>query len=230
MKARSKFSNRTIASGLFALGLLIQPLLIRAQWDYGNTSMISDLKARGIGDILTVVIQETKETSKNTQAKSSKSSGIDASIQSLFYPPSATSLLKKKGELPALKLNSSSQFQGGGNISSSERIASRISVRVVDVLPNRHFLVEGTQLTSFGGETQEAILKGASLVNTIGKQDINTTSCHVMISQIIEIKREVSGGPRSCKYDLRRGNQHNVISCHDFTDHGNREGGLRRAS
>jgi flagellar L-ring protein precursor FlgH len=160
MKARSKFSNRTIASGLFALGLLIQPLLIRAQWDYGNTSMISDLKARGIGDILTVVIQETKETSKNTQAKSSKSSGIDASIQSLFYPPSATSLLKKKGELPALKLNSSSQFQGGGNISSSERIASRISVRVVDVLPNRHFLVEGTQLTSFGGETQEAILKG----------------------------------------------------------------------
>lgn len=160
MKVRSKFSNRTIASGLFALGLLIQPLLIRAQWDYGNTSMISDLKARGIGDILTVVIQETKETSKNTQAKSSKSSGIDASIQSLFYPPSATSLLKKKGELPALKLNSSSQFQGGGNISSSERIASRISVRVVDVLPNRHFLVEGTQLTSFGGETQEAILKG----------------------------------------------------------------------
>jgi flagellar L-ring protein FlgH len=138
----------------------MQPLLIRAQWDYGNTSMISDLKARGIGDILTVVIQETKETSKNTQAKSSKSSGIDASIQSLFYPPSATSLLKKKGELPALKLNSSTQFQGGGNISSSERIASRISVRVVDVLPNRHFLVEGTQLTSFGGETQEAILKG----------------------------------------------------------------------
>lgn len=160
MKARSKFSKPSIASGLLLIGVLTQPLLISAQWDYANTSIISDLKARAVGDILTVVIQETKETSKNTQAKSSKSSGIDAGIQSLFYPPSATSLLKKKGELPALKLNSSSQFQGGGNISSSERIASRISVRVVDVLPNRHFLVEGTQLTSFGGETQEAILKG----------------------------------------------------------------------
>ena len=168
MKARSKSSNSILASVLLAFGFLLLPLAAQAQWDYGNVSMISDLKARGVGDILTVVIQETKETSKNTQAKSSKSSGIDASIQSLFYPPSATSLLKKKGELPALKLNSSSQFQGGGNISSSERIASRISVRVVDVLPNRHFLVEGTQLTSFGGETQEAILKGV-----VREQDIS---------------------------------------------------------
>ncbi len=168
MTAQSGFSKSTALATLIILGAINDARSAENEWNYSNTSMISDVRARAVGDILTVVIQETKETSKNTQSKSSKSSGIDAGIQSLFYPPSATSLLQKKGQLPALKLNSSTQFEGGGNISSSERIASRISVRVVDVLPNRHFLVEGTQLTSFGGETQEAILKGV-----VREQDIS---------------------------------------------------------
>ena len=160
MTRQSKFSEPSfrVLGAVTLLALLSTPAM--AQWDYANTSLISDVRARGIGDILTVIIEETKETSKNTQAKSAKKSGIDAGIQSLFYPPSATSLLQKKGQLPALKLNSSSSFEGGGNISSKERMASRISVRVVDILPNRHFLIEGTQMTSFGGETQEALLKG----------------------------------------------------------------------
>ncbi len=167
MTARSKFFNSHCTS--LALGVYLAFALpqLSAQWDYKNMSTISDVRARAVGDILTVIVEETKETSKNTQSKSSRSSGVDAGIQSLFYPPSATSLLQKKGQLPALKLNSSSQFEGGGNITSSERIAYRISVRVVDVLPNRHFLVEGTQVTSFGGETQEAILKGV-----VREQDI----------------------------------------------------------
>lgn len=171
MIARSKYSKRHLTGLVAGIFMTLGLSQLAAQWDYKNMSTISDVRARAVGDILTVIVEETKETSKNTQSKTSKSSGIDAGIQSLFYPPSATSLLQKKGQLPALKLNSSSQFEGGGNITSSERIAYRISVRVVDVLPNRHFLVEGTQLTSFGGESQEAILKGV-----VREQDITPSN------------------------------------------------------
>jgi flagellar L-ring protein FlgH len=33
-------------------------------------------------------------------------------------------------------------------------------VRVIDVLPNRNLVIEGTRETSFGGETQTAVLRG----------------------------------------------------------------------
>lgn len=169
MTAPFKFS-RLAAPLVLALGLAATgQALGQSPWKYTSNSIIADVRARAVGDIITVVIEETKETSKETQSKTSKTSGIDAGIQSLFYPPSATSLLRKKGSLPALKLNSTSQFEGGGNITSSERMASRISVRVIEVLPNRNFVVEGSQLTSFGGETQEAILKGV-----VREQDITT--------------------------------------------------------
>ena len=128
-------SSRVAAPLVLALGLVATgQALGQSPWKYNSNSIIADVRARAVGDIITVVIEETKETSKNTQSKTSKSSGIDAGIQSLFYPPSATSLLQKKGSLPALKLNSTSQFEGGGNITSSERMASRISVRVLSLI------------------------------------------------------------------------------------------------
>ena len=56
--------------------------------------------------------------------------------------------------------SSSTQFEGGGNVSSTEKITTRLSVRILDILPNRQYLVEGAQKTSFGGESQDAVLRG----------------------------------------------------------------------
>jgi flagellar L-ring protein precursor FlgH len=69
-------------------------------------------------------------------------------------------LLTKKGKLPALKLESANEFTGGGSINSSEKIVTRIAVRVVDVLPNRNLVLEGTRQTHFSGETQDVVLRG----------------------------------------------------------------------
>src|SRR5206468_5964419 len=77
-----------------------------------------------------------------------------------FYSPAASGLLSKKGELPALKLKNSQDFDGSGKINNSERIVARVAVRVVDVLPNQNLVVEGKRQTSFSGETQDVILRG----------------------------------------------------------------------
>jgi hypothetical protein len=47
-----------------------------------------------------------------------------------------------------------------GKISNSEKVAARIAVRVVDVLPNRNLVIEGTRNISFSGESQDAVLRG----------------------------------------------------------------------
>jgi flagellar L-ring protein precursor FlgH len=141
-----------LSSGIHALS---QPA-----WNDHAAALVSDVRAHQIGDILTVIIEENKSASKNTSTKSSKTSGVDAGLEAFLFSPAASGLLTKKGELPSMKLNSSSNFEGGGNVTSSEKITTKLSVRIIDVLPNRQFLVEGSQKTAFGGENQDVVLRG----------------------------------------------------------------------
>jgi flagellar L-ring protein FlgH len=137
------------------------PLGAQSLWkESTSTAMTSDKRAHAIGDILTVVVQESNTASKDNTTKTAKSSGVDASISSFFYSPAASGLLTKGGQLPALKMNGKQDFTGGGQISNSEKITHRFAVKVVDVLPNGNLVVEGTRQTKFAGETQDAVLRG----------------------------------------------------------------------
>jgi flagellar L-ring protein precursor FlgH len=59
-----------------------------------------------------------------------------------------------------MQMNSENTFDGGGSINNSERINARIAVRVTEVLPNGHLVLEGRRQTVVAGEQQEAILRG----------------------------------------------------------------------
>ncbi len=123
-------------------------------------SMVSDRRARAVGDLLTIVVQENNTASKDNSTKSSKSSSIDASLDTVLFSPTASGFLTKGGKLPALKTSAAQSFDGGGKIKNEEKITARIAVRVVDVLPNGNLVIEGRRTTSFAGETQEAVLRG----------------------------------------------------------------------
>jgi flagellar L-ring protein FlgH len=125
-----------------------------------SKSMICDKRAHAVGDILTILVQQSNTTTKDNSTSTSKKSAIDSSLSSLFYSPASSGLLTKKGALPSLSLNGSSSFDGSGKISNSEQITDKISVHVIDVLPNGNMVVEGTRHTSFSGESQQAVLHG----------------------------------------------------------------------
>ena len=74
--------------------------MAQTEWNDDAPALISDVRARNVGDVLTIIIQEDKSTSKNTQTKASKASNINAGIESLFFSPTASSLLTKKGQAP----------------------------------------------------------------------------------------------------------------------------------
>ena len=125
-----------------------------------SRSMVADKRATSVGDILTIVVQENNTASKDQNTSTSKSSGIDAAIQSFLYSPDASKLLTHNGKMPAITINASQDFEGGGKISNAERVTARIAVRVIDVLPNENLVVEGTKQIAFSGETQDAVLRG----------------------------------------------------------------------
>jgi flagellar L-ring protein precursor FlgH len=137
----------------------------------GADGMFSDKKARRVGDIITVLIQENNSGSRNNNTATSKQTGVDASITSFLYGPTASGLLTKKGQYPAMNFNSKNTFTGGGQINNSEIITAQAAVRVVDVLPNGNMVVEGRRQTAFAGERQDSVLRG-----TIRFDDISSSN------------------------------------------------------
>lgn len=125
-----------------------------------SRKLAADKRATNVGDIISILVQEANTAQKDNSTKTSKTTGIDAAIQSFLFSPDASGLMTHNGRLPAMKMASSQNFDGGGSINNSERITARIAVRVVDVLPNNNLVIEGTRKTAFSGETQEAILRG----------------------------------------------------------------------
>jgi len=160
MKIRSKFST-SVSLGLGLLACSAPTASADSLWsEDAAISLVADKRARGVGDIITVVVQETNTTKKDTSTKSDKSTELDASVQSFLFSPAASKFMTHKGKLPAMGMTSKNAFEGGGAINNSETITHRFGVTVIDVLPNGNMLVEGLRQTSFSNESQTVILRG----------------------------------------------------------------------
>ena len=122
--------------------------------------LLADNRARNVGDILTIVVEETNESAKQNNTKTAKKTGISASISSFLFGAGQDSFLSRGGKYPSMDMKSDKSFEGGGTINNSERITARIAVRVTEVLPNGHMILEGRRMTLVGGEEQQAVLRG----------------------------------------------------------------------
>ena len=96
-------------------------------------SMFADKRAGRVGDLVTILVQESTTATKDNSTKTSKQSGVDAAIATFLYSPGASGLLTQGGSMPALKFNNKSTFDGGGTINNSQQIIASLAVRVVDV-------------------------------------------------------------------------------------------------
>ncbi|HXG48539.1 MAG TPA: flagellar basal body L-ring protein FlgH [Methylomirabilota bacterium] len=157
-----------LASALLLASVLCAQAGPGSLWrDDTSRALVADKRAQKVGDILTIVVQESSTASKDNSTQTSKKSSVDAAINTFFYSPTASGLLTKGGQLPALQYAGQQGFEGGGKINNSERITARVAVRVIDVLPNGSMLLEGRRETSFSGERQEVILRG-----TVRSEDV----------------------------------------------------------
>ncbi|HVM59901.1 MAG TPA: flagellar basal body L-ring protein FlgH [Verrucomicrobiae bacterium] len=144
-----------------ACALAIAPARADSLWRQATApSMFADHKAFGIGDIVTILVQENSTATKNNETKTSKQSSMKDALSAFLYSPAGSAFLTKNGALPALQYSQAHAFDGSGQINNNETIVDEVPVRVVDVLPNRNLVVEGSRHTSFAGEQQDVVLRG----------------------------------------------------------------------
>ena len=119
-------------------------------------SMFSDLTASGVGDVLTVIIQESTSATNKTATSTSKSNAVGS--ESTI--PGAGNILDFI-PLHALESDTENSYDGSGSTSRSARLNTRLSVNVVGMKSNGYLIVEGVRTMKINGETEAIHLSGS---------------------------------------------------------------------
>lgn len=126
----------------------------------GEPSMVGDRRARQVGDILTVIVQESASVQASRRTSTDKTASIDSAVESFFFNPAASGFGTHNGALPTIAMSGSNEFSGGGEITNRQSITARAAVTVIDLLPNGNLVIEGSRYVAYSGEKQYAILRG----------------------------------------------------------------------
>ncbi|NKB38986.1 MAG: flagellar basal body L-ring protein FlgH [Gammaproteobacteria bacterium] len=111
--------------------------------------LYEDIKARRVGDILTVRVQENTDGSKSTNTTADKSSTTTISNPTIlganpeFNVPGFVPLNNTQNLSLETNLNSSNEFEGSGSSSQKNQLTGDITVSVVELLPNGNLMVRG---------------------------------------------------------------------------------------
>jgi flagellar L-ring protein precursor FlgH len=178
MKAKCRFSSNAL---LGALIIAASPLFAGSLWKEGVTDergMFADKRAKRVGDIVTIVVQETATLSNSLRLKTDKDSktGVGALASDLvnqFLGNLPSKVFGKQIQentpknvnvtiptVPTIPITGSNEYTGGGEIKNSQTIATRCAVQVIDVLPNGNMIIEGIRQISFSKERQFASIRG----------------------------------------------------------------------
>ena len=146
---------------LLILGIVPGVLAAKSLWTDGRSgNLYSDPRAAGVGDIITVLVDESTSLTSSQQSSREKTSSIANEVKQFLFSPVASRFGTKKGELPKTDISTSSASEGGGLVTTRQTLRSRASVIVVDVLPNGNFIVEGVRAVSFSGQRYYGKLRG----------------------------------------------------------------------
>lgn len=145
----------------------------------GYSGLHEGLRARRVGDVLTVILVEDIATSKSNSAQTSRDGSASVT------PPSAGPLSFLNPE--SLKLASQGSFKGNGNAAQRSTLDGVVAVTVSEVRPNRTALIVG--------ERQMTLSQGREWVQFAGIVRLDDISADntVLSSQVADARIYYSG-------------------------------------
>jgi flagellar L-ring protein precursor FlgH len=158
-------------------------------WQTGSSlnAMFIDTKARNVGDIVTVKIEESAQATNKANTETERTSQLEAGIEKLFGLEDWWTndvLNSVKGSWPkidpfgdpSIKGNMKSEFEGDGETSRSGSLDAYITCRVVEVMTNGNLKVVGTREVMVNYENQMIILSGIIRPRDIAEDNVITST------------------------------------------------------
>ncbi len=130
-------------------------------WSESSDSIFSHRRSNRIGDLVTIVIQEsanaTRDATTDTSRKSEISAGISAFAGAMNALKSAYPSVDPNKLLAAMSQN---DFSGKGQTTSSGKLSATLTTRIKRILPNGDFYVEGSKVVMINEEESHLYLSG----------------------------------------------------------------------
>ncbi len=118
------------------------------QSGYGLT-LFETIRARHVGDILTVRLIEKTSAEKKATTSGKKDSSVDLANPTLlgsltkFNTPKFFPLAATKDNTLEFKVDGTRSFSGEGESKQNNKLEGKITVHVIDVLPNNNLVIRG---------------------------------------------------------------------------------------
>jgi flagellar L-ring protein FlgH len=168
---------RWISLGFCLLGLAVGAPTACAQslWERRDTQtayLFTDTRARCVGDLLTIVVNESTEVSGMDTKALNKATSATGALNINAKAAAGGSMTRTfSGEVDGTG-SSQRKFDGQANISIDRKLADRMTVIVVNVLPNGYLVVEGRRTRVISHEERTLVATGIVRPLDIGPGNI----------------------------------------------------------
>ncbi len=150
--------------------------------EVATNNIYSDSKARRIGDIITVMLQESTSASKKAKAEYGKENDITMQPFSAFGRNATIG-----GNTIDVGLSSETDFKGDSKADQSNSLNGQISVHVTRILPNGNLVVRGEKWLTLNTGKEYIRLTG-----TLRPEDVSSSNT-VASNRIANARIEYSG-------------------------------------
>jgi flagellar L-ring protein precursor FlgH len=136
--------------------------------DLNMSTLFHDYRARNIGDILTVLIEETTGFDAQEKREMDKKTNAGVTATGSGSTSGLSGVLRSFGYALDLNTGSNRTFAGNNNSSIDRKFTDRMSFIVVNVLPNGNLVVEGSRQRLITREMRTLRLQGVVRPADIG--------------------------------------------------------------
>jgi flagellar L-ring protein FlgH len=138
-------------------------------WTERGVSYYEDVRARRVGDIVSITVSENAQATKAGSTKTGRTKDMSADFA--FSGLSAAD----KVILDSLKYGYQGKFDtnfnGSGTATRKDTMTTTMTATIVEVLPNGNFVIRGSRWTKVNEELQQIILEGVIRPMDITRQN-----------------------------------------------------------
>lgn len=117
-----------------------------------NTNLFADNRARSVGDIITVIIEETTAIEGLEDSELDSSSKFSNNVDASNFVVGKDGVSQVNRFMPNISGEHNTSFDGEGEYESSRDIRFRLTAMVTEVLGNGNLLIEGKRGVSINKE------------------------------------------------------------------------------
>lgn len=139
-------SKRLLLVLLAAAAFVVPAARGTSLWPENASSLFADTKAYKVGDVVTVLVEETSSAQSSGTSSFSKESDTEAEVETLQTPYGGSVHSYFTKDKPKAKFANKRSFTGSGSHTLSGSIKTSLAVVVKEVLPNGNLIVEGSRV------------------------------------------------------------------------------------